>query len=143
MNDLSWTPAKVQKVWRIFDQALPLIADGVHVPLDELRAMLLDGKDPTVEREPTKRIHGAPAPRQTLSDEERELALSKISATERVMLREGVGEGQWLHMTCAAMVKDSKLAWRGTKGQLRAVWRKYPATEAMVIVREFDVAVVR
>lgn len=143
MNELSWTPAKIEKVWRIFDRALPVIADGVHVPVDELRAMLLDGKDPAIEREPRQRIHGAPKPRQTLSDEDRELALSKLSATERVLLREALGEGQWLHMTCAAMTPDRKLAWRGTKGQLRAVWRKYPATEAMVIVREVDVAVVR
>lgn len=45
----SWTPAKLDQAWRVFDRALVVMADGISVPADELRAFLLEGTKPKMQ----------------------------------------------------------------------------------------------
>jgi GNAT superfamily N-acetyltransferase len=47
----AWTPKKLEQAWRIFDKAVGVIAEGIHVPTDELRAYLLEGAIPPMERD--------------------------------------------------------------------------------------------
>ena len=70
----------------------------------------------------------APKPKATAT---REDDLHRYSSTQRLMLRDE--DGTYLHMTCAAMTAERKLAWQGTKVQLAAVLRKYPATKYLTV----------
>lgn len=56
----AWTPAKLNQAWRIFDKALVVMADGIDVPADELRAFLIDGTKPKMPtlQDRIERCHG-------------------------------------------------------------------------------------
>lgn len=138
-----WTAGKAAKAWRIFNTALPVIADGVGVPADELRMFLLEGwmppppaavEDDAEDEAPAAEIEPlAEPPSVDAPANDDDAILAHAPAAAKFMLRGK--DGTYLHMSCEITTRDRTLAWIGKRDQLRAVRRKYPKTKQMTIAR--------
>lgn len=136
-----WTPATIEKVWRIFDKAVPIIAEGCGVNSDQLRAYLVEGIEPPIvdpdqvaEPEALSECEDDQNDQSYVESDNAVLAMCKTS--DRFRLRDKHGE--FLHMAVLQNLRttDKVYAWRGTRSQLRAIRAKYPFTRPMGIVVE-------
>jgi hypothetical protein len=161
----AWTPQKLEQAWRIFDKAVGVIADGICVPTDELRAYLLEGAVPQMGSRSAKRTVG----QQVVDCHEahpdwnaRQVAIYLGVAYDTVRglgARHGVqwpraavdaallgavtsdrfvlqdATGQCLHMTCEQMTGDRSYRWVGSAKQLLVVRERYPGAKALKAVK--------
>lgn len=143
-----WTPATIAKVWRIFDKAVPVIAEGCGVDAEQLRAYLVDGVEPSVAEPETPPVAPKPVappappevdPNDTSYLQADNALLARCGRDDRFRLRDEHGE--YLHMAVLQNLRttDKTFAWRGTRSQLRAVREKYPFTRVLKIVVEAGV----
>lgn len=161
----AWTPQKLEQAWRIFDKAVGVIADGIHVPSQELRAYLLEGAVPPMGARSSKRTVG----QQVVDCHEahpdwnaRQVALYLGVAYDTVRglgARHGVqwpkaavdaalvgavtsdrfvlqdATGQYLHMSCEQMTSDRSYRWVGSAKQLLVARERYAKAKPLKAVK--------
>ena len=163
--DTPWTPQKLEQAWRIFDKAIPVMADGMGVPATQLRAYLLEGVEPPLSAEvlpPTlgARLIACHADHPEWSAKQCALYLGASYDTIRglasrhgIVFRIGAldaalkgarsndlfhlidGTGDFLHESCLRMTDERTRAWKGTPKQLEAVRGKYRISKGLTASR--------